>query len=67
MSQTILFIHGAWVTPLCWERFAGFFEQKGFRCLTLAWPYRDKPVETLRQSPPPELATLRVVELSITR
>ncbi len=63
MSKTIVFIHGAWMTPLCWEKFVGFFEQKGFRCLAPAWPYKDKPVETLRQSPPSELATLGVIEI----
>jgi len=58
MSRTVVFIHGAWVTPLCWEPFIRFFQQKGYRCLAPAWPYHDRPVEELRRSPSPELARL---------
>jgi hypothetical protein len=24
MGKTIVFIHGAWVTPLCWEKMSGY-------------------------------------------
>lgn len=63
VNHTIVFIHGAWVTPLCWENFMAFFDQKGFHCLAPAWPYRDRPIEELRRTPPPELATLGVTEI----
>jgi hypothetical protein len=33
MSNTIIFIHGAWMTPRCWKPFIGFFEQQGYTCL----------------------------------
>ena len=58
MSNTILFIHGAFMTPLYWENFIGFFQERGFQCLAPAWPYRDKPIDDLRKNPPVELATL---------
>ena len=58
MSRTVVFIHGAWMTPLCWEPFVGFFQQRGYRCLAPAWPCHDRPVEELRRSPSPELARL---------
>jgi pimeloyl-ACP methyl ester carboxylesterase len=58
MSRTVVFIHGAWVTPLCWEPFIRVFEQRGYTCLAPAWPYHDRPVEELRRSPSPELARL---------
>ena len=62
MTRTIVFIHGAWVTPLCWERFVPFFEQKGYRCLAPAWPGKDRPVDEIRKDPSP-LAGLGVAEI----
>ena len=63
MAQTIVFIHGAWVTPLCWEPFAGYFHSKGYNCLTPPWPHKDKPIEELRRNPPAGLAGLGVTEI----
>jgi pimeloyl-ACP methyl ester carboxylesterase len=63
MTKTIVFIHGAWMTPLCWKEFQGFFEAKGFACQAPAWPYKDRSVENLRANPAPELARLGVTEI----
>jgi pimeloyl-ACP methyl ester carboxylesterase len=63
MGRTIVFIHGAWVTPLCWDPFKGFFEARGYECLAPAWPYRDKPVPELRANPPAQLAGLGIREI----
>lgn len=63
MSNTIVFIHGAWMTPRCWEPFIGFFESRGYTCLAPAWPYKDLPIQELRQHPPAELAGLGVTEI----
>jgi pimeloyl-ACP methyl ester carboxylesterase len=63
MTKTIVFIHGAWVTPLCWEKFIPFFEAKGYTCLAPAWPYKDRSIEDLRRSPAPEFARLGVTEI----
>ncbi len=49
MAKTIMFVHGAWVTPACWDRFVTFFENKGYTCVAPAWPYLDKPVNALKQ------------------
>ncbi len=46
-DKTIVFIHGAWVTPLCWDKFSGFYEARGFKCLAPAWPYKDRPIAEL--------------------
>lgn len=53
MTQTIVFIHGAWVTPACWDRFIPFFEARGYRCLAPAWPGKDRPIEEIRADPSP--------------
>ena len=63
MAQTIVFIHGAWVTPLCWDPFTSYFRGKGFNCLTPTWPHKDKPIEELRRTPPAGLAGLGVTEI----
>ena len=63
MSNTLVFIHGACVTPLCWEKMIGFFQGKGYACVAPAWPHRDKPIEELRREPPAELAGLGVTEI----
>jgi pimeloyl-ACP methyl ester carboxylesterase len=62
-DKTIVFVHGAWMTPLCWESFAGFFVARGYQCLAPAWPYKDQTVDQLRQNPPPELARLGITEI----
>lgn len=51
MTRTIVFIHGAWVTGDCWDRFVPFFEAKGYRCLAPSWPGKDRPVEAIRADP----------------
>jgi pimeloyl-ACP methyl ester carboxylesterase len=64
MSETIVFIHGAWMTPLCWEPFSRYFQLKGYECVAPAWPYHDRPVEELRAHPAPELAGLGMREIA---
>lgn len=51
MTRTIVFIHGAWVTADCWDRFVPFFEAKGYRCLAPSWPGKDRRVEVIRADP----------------
>ena len=53
MARTIVFIHGAWVTPACWERMLPWFEARGYTCLAPAWPGKDRPVEAIRADPSP--------------
>lgn len=63
MSKTIIFVHGAWMTPLCWESFISFFEPKGYKYLAPAWPYKDKPVAELKKNPDPNLAKLGITQI----
>jgi len=63
-SRTVIFVHGMYMTPICWEQWISHFEAAGYRCLAPSWPGRDKPVEALRKAhPDPQLAglTLRAV------
>ena len=57
--RTIVFVHGMYMTPLCWEGWLTYFEARGYRCVAPAWPGRDRPVEALRaRHPDPELGRL---------
>jgi pimeloyl-ACP methyl ester carboxylesterase len=58
MSKTILFIHGAWLTPAVWEPWQRHFEAHGYRTLAPAWPLLDRPVTDLRESPDADLGKL---------
>ncbi|MDR3574154.1 MAG: alpha/beta hydrolase [Anaerolineaceae bacterium] len=63
-SKTIVFIHGMYMTPLCWEHWAACFQDKGYNCLAPAWPGRDMPVETLRKNhPDPQLGKLMLSDV----
>ncbi len=58
-SKTVVFIHGMYMTPLCWEHWVGRFQANGYTCLAPAWPGRDKPVDSLRKNhPDPQLGKL---------
>jgi len=53
VSRTVVFIHGGWVTPACWDPFRSWFEARGYRCLAPAWPGKDRPIEAIRLDPSP--------------
>jgi pimeloyl-ACP methyl ester carboxylesterase len=58
-TRTIVFIHGMFMNPLCWEQWINHYQTNGYTCIAPAWPGRDKPVETLRKNhPDPQLGKL---------
>jgi pimeloyl-ACP methyl ester carboxylesterase len=46
--NTIVLIHGLWMTPLSWEHWIDRYEARGFRVLALAWPGMDGDIDELR-------------------
>ena len=44
MSKTLLFIHGAWLTPAVWQPWQCRYEAQGYKTLAPAWPLLDRPV-----------------------
>ena len=63
-SKTLLFIHGMYMTPKCWENWRDHFQAEGYRCLAPGWPGRDLSVDTLRRKhPDPTLGALRLKEV----
>lgn len=49
--RTIAFVHGAFVSKDCWRRWIARCEQRGYTCVALAYPGRDRPVAELRARP----------------
>ena len=49
--DTILFIHGLWMTPRSWENFASRYESRGYKVLAPGWPGTEGEVEALRGGP----------------
>jgi pimeloyl-ACP methyl ester carboxylesterase len=57
-SQTIVFIHGMYMTPLCWEHWIPWFETRGYRCSAPGWPGREEnPPALSARHPDPKLAS----------
>ncbi|MEH0842123.1 alpha/beta fold hydrolase [Micromonospora sp. CPCC 205711] len=51
--DTIVLIHGLWMTSRSWEGWARHYRALGFRVVTPAWPGMEGEVEALRQDPAP--------------
>jgi pimeloyl-ACP methyl ester carboxylesterase len=51
--DTIVLIHGLWMTPRSWEHWVPHYEAKGHRVLTPAYPGLEVEVEALREDPTP--------------
>jgi alpha-beta hydrolase superfamily lysophospholipase len=58
----LMLIHGAWLSARSWERFAEYFEQRGFAVSTPEWPRKHGDVEQLRAEAE-ELAGLGLTEI----
>ena len=51
--DTIVLIHGFWVTPRSWEDWKARYESRGYRVLTPAYPGFEVEVEALNADPTP--------------
>jgi pimeloyl-ACP methyl ester carboxylesterase len=62
-TNTVVLIHGLWLTPRSWESFRTFYEARGYNVLAPAWPRFQGEVEDIRRDPS-ALAGLGVVEIA---
>jgi pimeloyl-ACP methyl ester carboxylesterase len=46
--DTIVLIHGLWMTPLSWENWIERYSSRGFQVLAPAWPGMDVDIDQLR-------------------
>jgi pimeloyl-ACP methyl ester carboxylesterase len=58
-TDTIVLIHGFWVTPRSWEDWIAHYQQRGYTVLAPAYPGFDVEVEALNADPSP-IEALRV-------
>jgi pimeloyl-ACP methyl ester carboxylesterase len=47
----VVFIHGLWLLPSSWDRWAELFEQAGYPALTPSWPDDPETIEEARAHP----------------
>ena len=60
--DTIVLIHGLWMTPRSWEHWVPYYEGKGYRVLTPTYPGFEVEVEAFKADPSP-IASLTVPEV----
>jgi alpha-beta hydrolase superfamily lysophospholipase len=62
--DTIVLIHGFWVTPRSWEHWIKRYESRGYKVIAPAYPGFDVEVESLNRDPSPiEIVTVpQIVE-----
>lgn len=58
MNETILFVHGMFLTGRSWSRWTERFERAGYTCLAPSWPGREGEASACRATPSPVLSTL---------
>jgi pimeloyl-ACP methyl ester carboxylesterase len=49
--DTIVLIHGLWMTPLSWEKWIERFEARGYKVIAPSWPGFDEAPDALRSHP----------------
>jgi non-heme chloroperoxidase len=50
-ATPVVFIHGLWLLPSSWDRWATFFEEAGYVALTPDWPDDPETVEQAQSNP----------------
>src|SRR5918994_1164808 len=49
--QPVVFVHGLWLLPSSWDRWAALFEENGYVALTPGWPDDPDTVEEAKAHP----------------
>ena len=62
-TKNLVFIHGMFMTPLCWEEWVRYFQAQGYNCTAPAWLRRDQPIDAQRKNHPD--ATLGKLNLTM--
>ena len=56
----VMFVHGLWLLPNSWDRWAALFEKAGYTALTPGWP--DDPETVTEAKPTPRSSLTRPIE-----
>src|SRR5436190_17663169 len=49
--QPVVFVHGLWLLPSSWDRWATLFEEAGYTALTPGWPDDPETVDEANAHP----------------
>ena len=60
MKESILFIHGMFQNAKSWEKWITYFEQLGYDCQAISWPFHEGEPADLRTNIPPQLGDLHL-------
>lgn len=52
-QQSIVLIHGLWMTSLCWENWVRRYSDYGYRVIARSWPGMEGDIAELRRDPSP--------------
>src|SRR6202021_2260359 len=50
-AETIVLIHGLWMTALSWEHWVERYEDRGFNVIARSWPGMEGAIDELRRDP----------------
>src|SRR5215211_6968703 len=59
--DTVVLIHGLWMTPRSWEQWVPYLENQGYKVVTPTYPGFEGEVEALRADPSP-IAALTITQ-----
>jgi pimeloyl-ACP methyl ester carboxylesterase/Tfp pilus assembly protein PilZ len=59
MERTLFMIHGMFCGAWCWEKYKGFFEDKGYKCVTTTLRHHDLGLDEM---PDPRLGTTSLLD-----
>ena len=62
-TDTVVLIHGLWMTALIWEQWIARYRARGYRVLAPGWPGLDRGIAELRRDPS-GIARLRVTDIT---
>lgn len=63
-SKTIVFVTGAFVSHLGWEKWVTYFEEKGYNAIAPAWPFKgDAPPMIRQRQPDADIASLTLTDV----
>jgi len=60
--DSVVFIHGLWMTPLSWENWVEHYTDKGYKVVNRSWPGVEGDIEQLRRDPS-KIAGLGITEI----
>jgi alpha-beta hydrolase superfamily lysophospholipase len=49
--DTVVLIHGLWMTARCWEHWVDRYTRRGYRVIARSWPGMEGDIEELRRDP----------------